>query len=298
MPIFTGFNMDKEEKWEGLTTRPTTTGNEADAESHRRHAVPPNALTKPEEFVQGMAKHLTDLRRLVDEQASRLHDVSYAVTSRNSDIREIHGLSAIAQAIDDALSGSRREILTAQPDGPRPREVLDDALESVRRHVAAGVVMRTLYQHTTRFDEATKEYVQKATSLGASVRTLDEFFDRLIIVDDVAFIAANADRTSAVAVSEPAVVGFLRDMFNRSWDRAKPFPFVPSYAAMAAKEVMPAMRDSIKRLLINGYPDKQIARRLGISERSLQGHIATMKRELDAQNRMQMGYLWGRGEGE
>ncbi|MEW2619504.1 LuxR C-terminal-related transcriptional regulator [Streptomyces sp. NPDC048106] len=272
--------------------------DEADADGPRRRTVPPNALTKPEAFVQGMAKHLTDLRRLVDEQASRLHYVSRAATSGNSDIREIHGLSTIAQAIDDALSGSRREILTAQPDGPRPREVLDDALESVRRHVAAGVVMRTLYQHTTRFDEATKEYVHKATSLGASVRTLDEFFDRLIIVDDVAFIPANADRTSAVAVSEPAVVGFLRDMFNRSWDRAKPFPFVPNYAAMAAKEVMPAMHDSIKRLLINGYPDKQIARRLGISERSLQGHIATMKRELDAHNRMQMGYLWGRGEGE
>ncbi|MFG2820337.1 LuxR C-terminal-related transcriptional regulator [Kitasatospora sp. NPDC048365] len=245
-----------------------------------------------------MAKHLTDLSRLVDEQASRLQDVSLAATNRSSGIREIHGLSTIAQAIDDALSGSRREILTAQPDGPRPREVLDDALESVRRHVAAGVVMRTLYQHTTRFDEATKEYVQEVTRLGASVRTLDEFFDRLIIVDDVAFIAANADRTSAVAVSEPAVVGFLRDMFNRSWDRAKPFPFVPNYAAMAAKEVMPAMRDSIKRLLVNGYPDKQIARRLGISERSLQSHIAGMKRELEAHNRMQMGYLWGRGKGD
>lgn len=293
-----GFNMDKEEKWEGLTAGLATVGDEAGTVSRGRHAVQANALTKPEVFARRVAKHLTDLSRLVDEQASRLHDVSYTATSRNSDVREIHGLSTIAQAIDDALSGSRREILTAQPDGPRPREVLDDALESVRRHVAAGVVMRTLYQHTTRFDEATKEYVQKAISLGASVRTLDEFFDRLIIVDDVAFIAANADRTSAVAVSEPAVVGFLRDMFNRSWDRAKPFPFVPNYAAMAAKEVVPAMRDSIKRLLINGYPDKQIARRLGISERSLQGHIATMKRELEAHNRMQMGYLWGRGEGE
>jgi DNA-binding NarL/FixJ family response regulator len=290
--------MDKDEKSEGLMASPNTVGDEEGAKSHYGHAAPPHGLTKSEEFVRGMAKHLTDLSRLVDEQASRLHDVSFAAASRNSDVREIHGLSAIGQAIDDALSSSRREILTAQPDGPRPREVLDDALESVRRHVAAGVVMRTLYQHTTRFDEATKEYVQEVTRLGASVRTLDEFFDRLIIVDDVAFIAPNADRTSAVAVSEPAIVSFLRDMFNRSWDRAKPFPFVPNHAAMAAREVMPAMRDSIKRLLIKGYPDKQIARRLGISERSLQSHIAGMKRELKAHNRMQMGYLWGRAEGD
>jgi DNA-binding CsgD family transcriptional regulator len=51
------------------------------------------------------------------------------------------------------------------------------------------------------------------------------------------------------------------------------------------------------RLLIEGYPDKQIALRLGISERSLQSHIAYMKRELGAQNRMQMGYLWGKAKG-
>lgn len=277
-------------------TGTNTRSNEESTESHCHHAAPPPDPTNSEEFVQGMARHLTDLSRLVGEQASRLHDLSFTAASRNSDIRKIHGLSTIGQAIDDALSGSRREILTAQPDGPRPREVLDDALEGVRRHLAAGVAMRTLYQHTTRFDEATKEYVQEVTKLGASVRTLDEFFDRLIIVDDVAFIAANADRTSAVAVSEPAVVSFLRDTFNRSWDRAKPFPFVPNHAAMAAREVMPAMRDSIKRLLIKGYPDKQISRRLGISERSLRSHIAGMKREIEAHNRMQMGYLWGRDE--
>lgn len=277
-------------------TGTNTRSNEESTDSHYHHAAPSPDPAKSEEFVQGMARHLTDLSRLVGEQASRLHDLSFTAAGRNSDIRKIHGLSTIGQAIDDALSGSQREILTAQPDGPRPREVLDDALEGVRRHLAAGVAMRTLYQHTTRFDEATKEYVQEVTKLGASVRTLDEFFDRLIIVDDVAFIAANADRTSAVAVSEPAVVSFLRDTFNRSWDRAKPFPFVPNHAAMAAREVMPAMRDSIKRLLIKGYPDKQISRRLGISERSLRSHIAGMKREIEAHNRMQMGYLWGRDE--
>ena len=215
-------------------------------------------------------------------------------SGQRSDIRYIHGLADISEAINEALSGATREILTAQPDGSRPSGVLKDALESVRRHISAGVAMRTLYQHSTRFDEATKEYVREVTRLGASVRTLDEFFDRLVIVDDVAFIAANEDRTSAAAVREPAVVRFLRDTFDRSWDRAQPFPFVPHHAAKAADEVIPAIRTSIKRLLIEGYPDKQIARRLGISERSLQTHIASMKQELGARNRLQMGYLLGR----
>ncbi|MFF9807458.1 LuxR C-terminal-related transcriptional regulator [Streptomyces coeruleorubidus] len=267
--------------------------SEADESTQSDHHLiaPPSSSMDPEKFFRGMVKHLADLSRLTEEQVDRMNSAFPADDGQGSDIRYIHGLSNISQAIAETLSGARREILTAQPDGSRPSGVLKEALESVQRHISAGIAMRTLYQHSTRFDEATKEYVREVTRLGASVRTLDEFFDRLVIVDDVAFIAANEDRTSAAAVREPAVVRFLRDTFNRSWDRAQPFPFVPHHAAKAADEVIPAIRESIKRLLIEGYPDKQIARRLGISERSLQTHIASMKHELGARNRLQMGYL-------
>ncbi|WP_425428440.1 LuxR C-terminal-related transcriptional regulator [Streptomyces violens] len=47
---------------------------------------------------------------------------------------------------------------------------------------------------------------------------------------------------------------------------------------------------------MGGYSDKRIARRLGISERSLQGHIAAMKQELGAHTRVQLGYLLARNE--
>lgn len=268
--------------------------DDENGQTNRRLAAPASNSAEPHKFFRGMVEHLAELSRLADEHVCRLNSTLPEDSGQRSDIRYIHGLTDISEAINEALSGATREILTAQPDGSRPSGVLKDALESVRRHISAGVAMRTLYQHSTRFDEATKEYVREVTRLGASVRTLDEFFDRLVIVDDVAFIAANEDRTSAAAVREPAVVRFLRDTFDRSWDRAQPFPFVPHHAAKAADEVIPAIRTSIKRLLIEGYPDKQIARRLGISERSLQTHIASMKQELGARNRLQMGYLLGR----
>ncbi|UQA92144.1 LuxR C-terminal-related transcriptional regulator [Streptomyces halobius] len=249
--------------------------------------------------------------RSITAQLSALHrrtgrhpiDVSETKELEDAPIPEeprisyLHGLDAIRSAIDEALNGAHREILTAQPDGPRPGPVLDTALESVRRHIEAGVAMRTLYQHTTRFDEATKNYVRAVTNYGVRIRTLAEFFDRLIIVDDsVAFISANESRTTGLAIREPAIVRFLKDTFERSWDRAKSFPFVPLHAAKAADDVIPSLRESISRLLISGYSDKRIARRLGISERSLQGHIATMKQQLGAHTRLQLGYLLGRDE--
>lgn len=210
----------------------------------------------------------------------------------DSAFRRVRGLPEINQAIQEELDQARREILTAQPDGPRPDMVLQDALDAVRDRLATGVAMRTLYQHSTRFDEPTKDYVRAVTEYGVQVRTLPEFFERLIIIDrTTAFIPGSLDRTAALLIREAAVVGFLADVFEREWDRAEPYPFIPVRAAEAASEVIPEMRKSIRKLLIEGRSDKEIARRLGLSLRSLQAHVARLKEDHGAQHRLQLGYL-------
>src|SRR3954462_4385203 len=123
-------------------------------------AAPP--VEGPEGALRAIAEQLDTLSRLTTGRLidiSRTKESMSASLSEESRISYLHGLDAISSAIDDALNSAQQEILTAQPDGPRPGQVLDDALESVRRHIEAGVAMRTLYQHTTRFDEATKNYV-------------------------------------------------------------------------------------------------------------------------------------------
>ncbi|GAA2654946.1 hypothetical protein GCM10010425_81900 [Streptomyces spororaveus] len=248
--------------------------------------------------LRGIAETLAELSRRVQNQANRddrddrvVYDL-HPRPEAGPGVVHLHGLPAINAAIGASLAGARSEILTAQPDGPRPKQVLDAALESVRCQVGNGISMRTIYQHSARFDEATKSYVRAVMGYGVKVRTLTEFFDRLIIIDgSTAFIAANAERTVAAAITEPSVLRFLIDVFERSWDRAAPFPFVPNYAAQAASEVMTPIRATIRQLLAEGHSDKVIARRLGISERSLQAHIAHIKEHLGAKNRTHLGYL-------
>jgi hypothetical protein len=252
--------------------------------------------------MQNVAEALSGLSRAIAEQADRAPSAPRPVSSFHSNpmangtadsvFRRLHGLPDINRAIQNELDGARSEILTAQPDGSRPHAVLKDALDAVRRPLAAGVTMRTLYQHSTRFDEPTKEYVKAVTEFGVEVRTLPEFFERLIIIDrTVTFIPGSRDRTTAVVVREPAVVDFLADVFTRQWDRAEPFPFIPVRAAEAAGDVIPDMRKSIQKLLIMGRSDKEIARRLGLSLRSLQTHVARLKEDYGAEHRLQLGYL-------
>ena len=252
-----------------------------------------------------VAQALSVLSRTVAEQAESTQAAIGAGDSpapekggtNDSAFLHVRGLPEINQAIQRELDEARQEILTAQPDGPRPHPVLQEALDAVDKQLAMGVAMRTLYQHSTRFDEATKEYVRAVTGYGVQVRTLPEFFERLIIIDRrIAFVPGRADRTIAVVIKEPSVVRFLADVFEREWDRAAPYPFVPVRAAEAAPEVVPAIRESIRKLLIEGRSDKEIARRLGLSLRSLQAHVARLKDDYGAKHRLQLGYLMALSE--
>ncbi|MEU3312971.1 helix-turn-helix transcriptional regulator [Streptomyces sp. NPDC006662] len=211
-----------------------------------------------------------------------------------SDLTVLEGLATINAAIDHATVNCSKELLTAQPGGGRSSSVLTEALRRSKELLDRGVQVRTLYQHTVRYNPATMAYVREITahSGGAEVRTLDELFERLIIFDrSVAYLPARGDRRNAVEVRQPALVAFLVDIYERAWDRATPL-----VAAASAKEnpsVIPGVRRSIAQLLVAGYVDEAIARRLGMSVRTCRAHIAKIAEQLGSTNRAQLGYLLG-----
>ncbi|MEU5022153.1 LuxR C-terminal-related transcriptional regulator [Streptomyces angustmyceticus] len=249
------------------------------------------------------ARELIDISTRLKEEAERVQKIAATLPAESSTRSNAHSerliyvedVREISRSIQASVRSVSGEVLTAQPDGPRPRDVLNESMDVMREHLERGVSMRTLYHHSARFDAATKDYVRIVIGYGAQVRTLPEFFERIIIVDRAtAFIPANAERTAAVKVEEPAVVSFLVDVFERAWSLAKPYPFSPSFAAQAASEVIPSIRETIKSLLVDGRTDKEISRRLAISQRALQSHISQMKKDFGAENRFQLGYILGR----
>jgi DNA-binding NarL/FixJ family response regulator len=133
------------------------------------------------------------------------------------------------------------------------------------------------------------------TEGGGEVRTLDEFFDRLIVIDrSRAIVPSDEDRTTAVVIHDRALVRFLTDVFDRNWQRATPFD--PTHASHASTEVMPDIHSMIKRLLVEGLTDSVIARRIGVSERTYHSHLARIRESMGAQSRLQLGYLLAREE--
>ena len=190
------------------------------------------------------------------------------------------------------LSECEEELLTAQPEaGRNPRALAKAALRDIAT-VERGVKMRTLYQHSARRSSVTHKYVAAVTAQGAEVRTLDEFFNRMIVVDRrVAMIPHQGQLRVAVVVREPAVVDYLVDIFERSWERARPFT---NRDTSLMKDIASEQRAMTMRMLIEGHSDPVSAKRLGVSPRTYAGYVADLKDEFDAETRFQLGYSLGR----
>ncbi len=202
----------------------------------------------------------------------------------------LHG-EAINPYLTTLVSEAQEELLTAQPQATRSAKTV---AEAAVRDVAAlkrGLTMRTLYQHSARRHPATHKYVATVTEHGAEVRTLDEFFNRMIVVDRrVALIPAADSLATAVVVREPAIVAYLVDVFERAFARGRPFA---SAGQSVTKEIASEQRSMTIRMLIEGHADAVSAKRLGVSPRTYAGYVAELKEEYDAETRFQLGYTMG-----
>ena len=120
-----------------------------------------------------------------------------------SPIDEIRGLPNINRFLESAVDDAEHELLTAQPAGARRAVILEQAVDRDLRTIERGVHMRTLYQHTARRSKATRDYVNLMLAHGAQVRTLDEFFNRLIVIDRRLAIVPGEASDVALAIHEP-----------------------------------------------------------------------------------------------
>ncbi|WP_297733222.1 LuxR family transcriptional regulator [Nocardioides sp.] len=203
---------------------------------------------------------------------------------------ELRG-DAIRSYITAVVSDASEELLTAQPQTDRAVKQLPEAIEREVAALRRGIKMRTLYQHAARRSVATAKYVAAVTPEGAQVRTLDEFFNRLIVVDRRIAIIPGREGDSALAVREPSLIAYLVDIFERSWERARPFT---NRDTPVVRDIADEQRAMTIRMLIGGHSDPNGAARLGVSPRTYAGYVSELKQEFEVESRFQLGYEMGR----
>lgn len=197
----------------------------------------------------------------------------------------------IGAYVSGVVAECEEEILSAQPQSGRSAQTLAVAALRDTAALERGIKMRTLYQHSARRSAITHRYVAAVTARGAEVRTLDEFFNRLIVIDRrIAIIPGQDSLRVAVAVQEPSVVAYLVDIFQRSWERARPYT---DRDTGMLRSIAVEQRAMTIRMLIEGHSDPASAKRVGVSPRTYAGYVADLKTEYEAATRFQLGYTMG-----
>ncbi|MFF1836093.1 LuxR C-terminal-related transcriptional regulator [Streptomyces sp. NPDC058231] len=205
-------------------------------------------------------------------------------------LTRLAGRAVISKALDAAVGSCREELRTAQPGGGRPSHVLGEALSRDLEMLRRGVRQRTIYQHTVRSHRATLSYIEQVTAAGAEVRTLAEVVDRVIVCDrEVAFVPVPEDPHTALRVQHPALVSLLIRHFDHAWGRS--VPVRPEAAPLRPSAITSDLQRTILLAVVGGETDASIARRLGMSRRSVAEHMRKVSEQLGSNSRAQLGYL-------
>ncbi|WP_051966171.1 LuxR family transcriptional regulator [Kitasatospora mediocidica] len=260
------------------------------------HFVPVAPATASAQVLLPAIRELRDQQAMINQMCAELSDLlpvyerSALKRSREELLHRLDDVDAVRLAISELSARATREILTSQPGGPRPEHVLRESRDRTVQVLERGVPMRTLYQYSAQFHQPTADHVALLVELGADVRVVNDAFMRLIVFDrEVAIIEMVDNDQGALLVRDMNIIHFVVRAFERAWDRALQFPLAHERGQVL--QASEEMKTAIVRLLVEGYDDRVIAKRLGISLRTFQRHLSEVLRRIGAHSRVHAGYL-------
>lgn len=199
------------------------------------------------------------------------------------------GVDAVRTRLEQLSRDAVHEVWTFTPGGAVSAAGRESARPLDRECFERGVRMRSVYLDSVRNDPGTSEYATWLTSMGGQVRTVPAVPMRMIICDrEVAVVPVNAEdsRQGALVVRYQGVVRALAELFELVW--AQGVPLGEGSRPAAGNEASERDRVLLK-LLSEGMTDQGIARKLGLSVRTIRRLMSDLMKRLDAQSRFEAG---------
>ncbi|MGW9245591.1 helix-turn-helix domain-containing protein [Streptomyces sp. EN23] len=238
----------------------------------------------------GLRRRMEEVERFRHELLGLLPLFEHCQTGGAQPLQALPELGDVLATIEQLAAECQEEVLTAQPGGRRNVEELTEAIERDEGMLRRGIRMRTLYQHPARYHQATVAYTERLTGLGGEVRTTSANLMRVIIFDRKAALVSLAGHDQgAMVIRDRSVVDFAVQAFEHIWLKSDLFPV--GHDSGQIRTVSEDMDHALVRLLVSGESDHAVARRLGISIRTLQRRLVRISKELGANSRLQAGYL-------
>jgi DNA-binding CsgD family transcriptional regulator len=192
------------------------------------------------------------------------------------------GTGDVFERVRSVMLGSTGDLMWLRPDQWRDQRE-GRMVELVADIVASGRASRAIYPVRVLHDAP--DQLAARVRAGEQVRVLPELPTRLLVIGDSHAVVPEplglADLPLTV-VHQPGLVGSLRLWFEELWGRAA----VPT---LEGAEPRVDLRLFLLEQLAAGARDEQIARKLGISLRTVRRRVADLMTELGADSRFQAG---------
>ncbi len=254
------------------------------------------------------------LRRIDEEEAQLQHRRTQLLTGRRAaellldeyeqarvyreDVVEVladrHSVMDRISELVMSLQRESRAMITTEQDPESLKSAKAQDLELIDR----GLDVRTivLAGHLRRSRELL-DYQLEMADAGAQVRVATSLPTRLTIWDRSAALLPidplDPSRGACLATM-PGLVDALVQTFDACWEAAEPLSRYVSGSTGSRTDSEDSWTPSpleheVLRLLAGGHKDESIARRVGMSLRSVRRVIAKISQELDTSSRFQMG---------
>lgn len=237
---------------------------------------------------------LSARQRQIEATRSAVNSIAAQYSGRQDrtldGVRPLVGLDSVRTRLAELANSSLTECLTFTTGGAQLPDAMETAKPLDQQALERGVQFRNIYQESFRNDPGTLQYVSWMASLGGQTRTVPSLPMRLIIVDrKTALVPLDPleDSKGAMELSSPGPVATMVVLFEQFWEVATPWTEPPPQDKFG----LTRREREILTMLAIGHTDDWIARRLGLSLRTVRRVIADLMGRLDARSRFEAGVL-------
>ena len=206
----------------------------------------------------------------------------------------VQGYPAVNAAYNDmqAVAVHRVDAFDCGPHSPESTGQSDAQSAALER----GVQYRVVYGPGVFPHEPLLDTMLLSVRQGERARYSRIVPARLLLRDDSEFMllhtAAEGRAVAAVRGTDPWIVDFLCRTFTAIWESALPL----DHARLGRRKVLSGEERELLTLLAAGLTDEAVARRLGVSMRTVQRKVQSLQRSVGAVSRFQLGALAFRAE--
>ncbi|MFD8053597.1 LuxR C-terminal-related transcriptional regulator [Streptomyces parvus] len=203
------------------------------------------------------------------------------------------GAANVSAALEDASQRVEEEVLSLHPGRALPAEMIEAGFERDQLALGRGVRIRTIHLGSTAAVPHMAAYLRRLVGAGTQVRTAHTLPLRLIVVDrSLAIVPAPrpADgEIAAIVLRSETLVEVFRGIFEHCWVSASAVADTTAVVEPGDDWRPTGRHRELVRMLAGGLTDEAMARKLGLSERTVRRLVSELTERLGAASRFQAG---------